>query len=205
MIIGVDYHPSFQQIACLQQPSAPTMEKVVLILVELPIHQPPAEVNSIANEHLLIARLCYGCYPILGAPASTLQPRVGDNSGYLLRHRLSHIEDNAHARFLLGSVLVGCRGECGLLRSYIVDIFVQMSGFRELWQRSRWLLFAIGTTFAVIVCFFPFASHRAKRGLQGCGRSRSAKKRSRHCLAWASTAGYSADLRNAAIAGSSCR
>ena len=153
MIIGVDYHPSFQQIACLQQPSAPTMEKVVLILVELPIHQPPAEVNSIANEHLLIARLCYGCYPILGAPAGTLQPRVGDNSGYLLRHHLSHIEDDAHARFLLGSLLVGCRGKCGLLRCLHCGHFRPMSGFRELWQRSRWLLFAIGTTFAAITRF----------------------------------------------------
>lgn len=50
-----------------------------------------------------------------------------------------------------------------------------------------------------------FTPRSAKRSLQGCGRSRSAKKRSRHRLAALSTAGYSADLRNAAIAGSRCR
>ena len=130
------------------------MERAGAPLVELPIHQPPTEVNSIVNEHLLIARLCYGCYPILGAPAGTLQPRVGDNSGYLLRHHLSHIEDDAHARFLLGSLLVGCRGKCGLLRCLHCGHFRPMSGFRELWQRSRWLLFAIGTTFAAIITRF---------------------------------------------------
>jgi hypothetical protein len=38
--------------------------------------------------------------------------------------------------------------------AYIVDLFVQSSGFRELWQRYRWLLFAIGTTFAAIITRF---------------------------------------------------
>ena len=38
--------------------------------------------------------------------------------------------------------------------AYLVDIFVQASGFRELWQRYRWVLFAIGTTFAVVITRF---------------------------------------------------
>ena len=38
--------------------------------------------------------------------------------------------------------------------AYIVDLFVQSSGFRELWQQNRWLLFAIGTTFAAIITRF---------------------------------------------------
>src|ERR1700694_3582713 len=38
--------------------------------------------------------------------------------------------------------------------AYIADIFAQASGFRELWQRYRWLLFAIGTTFAAIITHF---------------------------------------------------
>jgi len=38
--------------------------------------------------------------------------------------------------------------------AYVVDIFAQASGFRQLWQRYRWLLFAIGTTFAGIVTRF---------------------------------------------------
>ena len=35
--------------------------------------------------------------------------------------------------------------------AYAVDIFAQTSGFRELWQRFRWVLFLIGTVFAGII------------------------------------------------------
>jgi hypothetical protein len=38
--------------------------------------------------------------------------------------------------------------------AYVVDIFAQVSGFRELWQRYRWLLFAIGVAFAGILTRF---------------------------------------------------
>jgi hypothetical protein len=38
--------------------------------------------------------------------------------------------------------------------AYLVDLFAQASGFRGLWQRYRWLLFAIGTTFAAIITHF---------------------------------------------------
>jgi hypothetical protein len=38
--------------------------------------------------------------------------------------------------------------------AYVVDVFVQSSGFREVWQRSRWMLLAIGTTFAAIITRF---------------------------------------------------
>ena len=38
--------------------------------------------------------------------------------------------------------------------AYVVDIFVQASGFRELWQRYRKLLFVIGTLFAAIITRF---------------------------------------------------
>jgi len=37
---------------------------------------------------------------------------------------------------------------------YLGDVFVQLSGFGELWHRWRWLLFAIGTTFAGIMTRF---------------------------------------------------
>ena len=35
--------------------------------------------------------------------------------------------------------------------AYVVDIFVQASGFRELWRTYRWLLFIAGVTFAGIL------------------------------------------------------
>ena len=38
--------------------------------------------------------------------------------------------------------------------SYVVDVFVQASGFREEWRRVRWVLFAIGLGFASILTRF---------------------------------------------------
>jgi hypothetical protein len=38
--------------------------------------------------------------------------------------------------------------------AYVVDIFAQVSGFRELWQKYRWLLFAVGVAFAGILTRF---------------------------------------------------
>ena len=38
--------------------------------------------------------------------------------------------------------------------AYAVDIFAQVSGFRELWQRFRWVLFLIGLLFAGIITRF---------------------------------------------------
>ncbi len=39
--------------------------------------------------------------------------------------------------------------------AYLADLFAQYSGFRLLWMRWRWLLLAIGMTFAAIItrCF----------------------------------------------------
>ena len=38
--------------------------------------------------------------------------------------------------------------------AYLVDVFVQASEFPDTWQRSRWVLFAIGTTFAAVITRF---------------------------------------------------
>ena len=37
---------------------------------------------------------------------------------------------------------------------YLVDVFVQSSGFRETWRKTRWILFAIGMLFAGIITRF---------------------------------------------------
>jgi len=48
--------------------------------------------------------------------------------------------------------------------AYLVDVFAQMSGFRDLWLRLRWILFLIGLAFASILTrwftmgFFPKVS-----------------------------------------------
>jgi len=38
--------------------------------------------------------------------------------------------------------------------AYVVDIFAQVSGFRELWQKYRWLLFVVGLLFAGVITRF---------------------------------------------------
>jgi len=56
--------------------------------------------------------------------------------------------------FALGTFLLAVVANIAYCAAYIADIFAQASGFRELWQRYRWLLFAIGTTFAAIITHF---------------------------------------------------
>ncbi|MGC2195672.1 MAG: hypothetical protein WA628_13420 [Terriglobales bacterium] len=38
--------------------------------------------------------------------------------------------------------------------AYVVDIFAQMSGFRGVWQKYRWVLFVVGAMFAGILTRF---------------------------------------------------
>jgi hypothetical protein len=38
--------------------------------------------------------------------------------------------------------------------AYVVDVFAQASGYRELWRKYRWTLFAIGTLFAGVITRF---------------------------------------------------
>jgi hypothetical protein len=35
--------------------------------------------------------------------------------------------------------------------AYLADVFVQVSGFREAWQKWRFILFVIGLAFAVVI------------------------------------------------------
>jgi hypothetical protein len=56
--------------------------------------------------------------------------------------------------FVLGLFLLAVVANIAYCAAYIADIFAQASGFRELWQRYRWLLFVIGTTFAAIITHF---------------------------------------------------
>lgn len=53
--------------------------------------------------------------------------------------------------------------------AYIVDILVQMSGYRERWAKYRWALFCIGTLFASVITRFwalaLFAQDRASPGI----------------------------------------
>jgi hypothetical protein len=56
--------------------------------------------------------------------------------------------------FCLGLFLLAVIANVAYCAAYIVDIFVQASGFREAWRQYRKLLFVIGTVFAAIITRF---------------------------------------------------
>lgn len=56
--------------------------------------------------------------------------------------------------FTLGLFILAVIANVAYCAAYLADIFVQASGFREIWQRGRWVLFAIGTTFAAVITRF---------------------------------------------------
>ena len=55
---------------------------------------------------------------------------------------------------ILGLFLLVVLANIAYCAAYIVDIFAQASGFREVWRRYRRLLFIIGTLFAAIITRF---------------------------------------------------
>ena len=56
--------------------------------------------------------------------------------------------------FCLSLFLLAVVANVAYCAAYIVDIFAQGSGFREAWQRYRWILFTIGMIFAGIIARF---------------------------------------------------
>ena len=56
--------------------------------------------------------------------------------------------------FGLGLFLLAVVANIAYCAAYLADVFVQMSGFRDVWERTRWVLFIIGTTFAAIITRF---------------------------------------------------
>ena len=56
--------------------------------------------------------------------------------------------------FCLGLFLLAVIANVAYCAAYIIDIFAQASGFREVWHRYRKLLFVIGTLFAAIITRF---------------------------------------------------
>ena len=56
--------------------------------------------------------------------------------------------------FTLGLFLLAVAANVAYCAAYLADIFVQASGFRDVWKRGRWVLFGIGTLFAAIITRF---------------------------------------------------
>jgi hypothetical protein len=55
---------------------------------------------------------------------------------------------------VLGFILLAVLANVAYCGAYIVDVVVQMSGFRERWANYRWVLFSIGVLFAAIITRF---------------------------------------------------
>jgi len=51
----------------------------------------------------------------------------------------------------LGAFMLAVMANLCYCAAYLVDIFVQISDYRILWQRWRWVLLAIGIAFAAIL------------------------------------------------------
>jgi hypothetical protein len=90
----------------------------------------------------------------LGAASSDLQPGTCGDRDRLLRRSYPTSETVLSVDFALGVFLLAVVANIAYCAAYLADIFVQVSGFREIWQRSRWVLFVIGTLFAAIVTRF---------------------------------------------------
>src|SRR6185312_219174 len=58
------------------------------------------------------------------------------------------------ADFVLGLFLLVVIANVAYCAAYIADIFAQMSDFRDVWRRTRWIVFAAGTLFAGIITRF---------------------------------------------------
>ena len=62
-----------------------------------------------------------------------------------------------HLNGLLWLFVLAVLANVAYCAAYVVDIVVQMSGFRDAWLRTRWILLAIGLVFAAILThFFAF-------------------------------------------------
>ena len=67
--------------------------------------------------------------------------------------------------FLFSLFLLAVLANVAYCAAYIVDVFAQLSGFRDLWQRFRWVLFLVGVAFAAVITrFFAMGMFLSRQG-----------------------------------------
>lgn len=78
----------------------------------------------------------------------------------VLIHFISGLPGSRQALHLNGVLLLfalAVLANVAYCAAYVADIFVQMSGFREVWLKFRWALLAVGSAFAAVLThFFAF-------------------------------------------------
>jgi uncharacterized membrane protein YkvI len=67
---------------------------------------------------------------------------------------LPHSQTAVSTNSLLFLFVLAVLANVAYCAAYVVDIFAQVSGFRELWQKYRWLLFVVGLLFAGVITRF---------------------------------------------------
>jgi len=67
---------------------------------------------------------------------------------------LPHSRQMAGINGILLLFLLAVLANVAYCAAYVVDLFAQLSGFREEWRRYRWILFAIGLAFASVLTRF---------------------------------------------------
>ena len=65
-----------------------------------------------------------------------------------------HSREALHFNGLLWLFVLAVLANVAYCAAYVVDIVVQMSGFRDAWLRMRWILLAIGLAFAAVLTHF---------------------------------------------------
>ena len=63
-------------------------------------------------------------------------------------------KQNLNADLALGLFLLAVVANVAYCAAYLPDIFAQMSDFRDIWRRTRWIVFVVGTLFAAIITRF---------------------------------------------------
>lgn len=59
-----------------------------------------------------------------------------------------------NVNFVMGLFLLAVLANVAYCAAYLVDIFAQASGFRDVWRKYRWVLFLVGILFAGIITRF---------------------------------------------------
>jgi hypothetical protein len=62
---------------------------------------------------------------------------------------------NINLNSIVGLAVLAVLANVCYCAAYIIDVFAQWSDARPIWLHWRWVLFALGTSFAAIItCFF---------------------------------------------------
>ena len=63
-------------------------------------------------------------------------------------------KDIISVNFLLGLFLLAVLANVAYCAAYAPDVLAQLSGYRETWQKYRWIIFVIGLLFAGVITRF---------------------------------------------------